>query len=198
MVLLCIMVVLNHWISCFWFLVTKGGEAWVSSNGLDGLPWTEQYPVTFYTSLMMVMGDSIDVTNSSEHMLASLIVIIGVTMNATVFASIASYAAQISADAALHKNKMNSIRRSLMSLKLQRGLADVRPRPRRPCSPYQACRLPCPSLPPPLLLPSPPLLLSPLPLRPSPPPLSANPRHHHHPSLAADSLVLRVLLDASS
>lgn len=72
---------------------------------------------------MMVMGDSIDPSTDGEYLFAALIVVIGVTMNATIFASIASYASQISADTALHKNKMNSIQRSIKMLKLPMHLA---------------------------------------------------------------------------
>ena len=117
------MVVVNHWIACLWFLTTKGSSGWVASRQLEGLQWTEQYPETFYTTLMMVMGDSIDPSTGGEYILASLVVVVGITMNATVFASIATYAAQISAATATHKNKMNSIQRSIKSLKLPDGLA---------------------------------------------------------------------------
>ena len=89
---------------------------------LDGKIWTEQYPVTFYATLMMIMGDAASPTNGIEYILASFIVVLGVTMNATVFASIASYAAQFSAEATMHKNKMGSIRRSLQTLRLPAAL----------------------------------------------------------------------------
>lgn len=125
-VLLLIMVVANHWIACLWFLVTKQNSlsGWVASAGLDGRTWTSQYPKVYYTTLMMVMGDSIDDINDSEFIIASFVVIVGITMNATIFASIASYAAQISADTAQHKNKMNSVQRSISSLKLPQGLSN--------------------------------------------------------------------------
>lgn len=123
-ILLVIVLVLTHWLSCFWFLLTKGSGGWVAAAGLDGLPWTEQYPETFYTTLMMIMGDSIDPVTHGEYILSSLLVVIGVTMNATVFASIASYASQISADTAVHKNKMSSIQHSLKSLELDKNLSE--------------------------------------------------------------------------
>ena len=122
-ILLIIMVVVNHWISCLWFLMTKGEGGWVESRNLTELTWTEQYPETFYTTLMMVMGDSIEPANGGEYLLSSLIVVLGITMNATVFASIASYAAQISSDTAQHKNKMNQIQRSMKILRLPERLA---------------------------------------------------------------------------
>ena len=117
-ILLLIMVVTNHWVSCLWYLVTKGGDGWVAANfdtiDADGnvivLPWAQQYPKTFYTTLMMVMGDSIDQSgNLAEYIISSMIVVLGILMNATIFASIASYASQISAETATHKNKMNSV-----------------------------------------------------------------------------------------
>ena len=122
-ILLVIMVVVNHWISCLWFLCTKSAGGWVESRGLSNLVWTRQYPETFYTTLMMVMGDSVDPTNGVEYLLSSFVVVIGITMNATVFASIASYAAQISSDTAQHKNKMNQLQRSIKTLQLPEGLA---------------------------------------------------------------------------
>ena len=117
------MVVVNHWISCLWFLMTKNAGGWVEARGLNTLVWTQQYPETFYTTLMMVMGDSVDPTSGVEYLLSSFIVVIGITMNATVFASIASYAAQISSDTAQHKNKMNQLQRSIKTLRLPDGLA---------------------------------------------------------------------------
>jgi hypothetical protein len=122
-ILLAVMVVLNHWISCFWFFVTKGEGGWVELNGLNQKQWTEQYPEIFYTTLMIVMGDAIEPATHGEFILSSLIVIIGVTINATVFASIASYASQISADTAVHKNRMMSIQRSIKSLRLPSALS---------------------------------------------------------------------------
>ena len=47
--LLLVMVVLVHWLSCLWFVCSKGTGGWVDANGLDGRPWTEQYPMTYYT-----------------------------------------------------------------------------------------------------------------------------------------------------
>ena len=116
-------VVVNHWLSCFWFLITKGDNGWVAQRGLMDLEWSAQYPETFYTTLMMVMGDSIDPATGGEYIMASLIVVVGITMNATVFASIATYASQISSDTAAHKIRMKSVQRSLKSLKLDAPLA---------------------------------------------------------------------------
>ena len=53
----------------------------VDSN-LANRSWTEAYPLTFYTTLMMLMGDSVDVASAPEFLIASLIVIMGITLNA--------------------------------------------------------------------------------------------------------------------
>ena len=75
--------------------------------------------------MVMVMGDSVtpEFTSAGEYIAASTIIVIGITMNAVVFASIASYASQISAEHALHKNRMLSIRRSIKAIGVPRTLA---------------------------------------------------------------------------
>ena len=125
LILLVIIIFMNHWISCFWFLVAKGEGGWVDAKGLSGLPWTRQYPTIFHTTLTMVMGESVtpELVNNGEYVASSAVIVIGITMNATVFASIASYASQISAEHALHKNRMISIRRSIGALGVPRVLA---------------------------------------------------------------------------
>lgn len=79
--------------------------------------------MTFYTALMMVMGDSIVPANAEEYLISSLITISGIVANACIFASIASYASQLSAEAVEHKRQMTSLRRSIKALHLAPRLA---------------------------------------------------------------------------
>lgn len=132
-VILCIcMVTIVHWVTCVFYAFTKGDAGWVNSQGLAGSNWTDQYWPTFYSTLMMVMGDSVEPTNSGEFAFASLVVVMGVTVNATIFASIQSYTALLSSESSAHKNKMNSINNSIHSLQLKGGL------------PERSCRAPWP------------------------------------------------------
>ena len=125
-VVLCIiMVIMVHWISCVWFLFTSAmGEAgWLASTaGLSEEPWTEQYAATFYTTLMMVMGDAIEIANDGELMVASTIVIMGVCINATIFASVTMYVSQLSERAQQHKQRMSWIQHAL---KRHGGLSEI-------------------------------------------------------------------------
>ena len=106
-VLCLIMVVIVHWLACTWFLITDSsdGSGWLAANGLDGKVWTEQYAPIFYSTLMMVMGDSIDLQKDGELVFASTVVIIGACINATIFASVAAYVTQLNAVSAEHKKR---------------------------------------------------------------------------------------------
>jgi len=75
---------------------------------------------TFYCALMMIMGDAIDMQNdmSSELIFASTIVITGACVNATIFASVATYVAQLTTASAEHKKKMDWMRGAIASLRL--------------------------------------------------------------------------------
>ncbi|KAL1528438.1 hypothetical protein AB1Y20_009785 [Prymnesium parvum] len=127
-VLCIIMVVIVHWLACLWFLITNstGYGGWLEANGLMGRVWTEQYLPVFYATLMMVMGDSLDIEADGELVFASTVVIIGACINATIFASVASYVAQLSAISAEHKKKMTWITKTLSSLRLANTGLDAR------------------------------------------------------------------------
>ena len=59
-VMLCMMmVVMVHWIACLWFLVSTAADGWIAQQPSADGQWTEPDAPTFYTALMMVMGDSV-------------------------------------------------------------------------------------------------------------------------------------------
>ena len=124
LVLLCFVVLVNHWLACAWYLITKNGGGWAVGEGLVGRRWTDQYPVVFYNTLMMLMGDSVDVQSGVEHMISSMIVIAGITLNATLFASISSYASQITAAQNAHAIQFASITDSIKTLRLPPALSE--------------------------------------------------------------------------
>eukprot|EP00327_Prymnesium_parvum_P000731 CAMPEP_0182847736 /NCGR_PEP_ID=MMETSP0006_2-20121128/28621_1 /TAXON_ID=97485 /ORGANISM="Prymnesium parvum, Strain Texoma1" /LENGTH=740 /DNA_ID=CAMNT_0024978097 /DNA_START=384 /DNA_END=2606 /DNA_ORIENTATION=- len=127
-VLCMIMVVLVHWLACVWFIITAstGPGGWLATKGLDELVWTDQYAAVFYSTLMMVMGDSINISQDLELVFASTVVIIGACINATIFASVANYIVQLSAVSVEHKSKMTWINRTLASLKISKTGLDTR------------------------------------------------------------------------
>ena len=117
-------------------------------------PTLLRYGVNFYAALMMLMGDSVDpITQASparelpsplscgsllslfspqhassiaqpEIAFASIVVLIGACMNATIFANVATYVAQISAHTAKHKLKMDTVMRAMRFLKLEPDAKD--------------------------------------------------------------------------
>ena len=107
-----------HVISCIWYAVAATDGGYLDAEGLRALAWYDQYLANFYTSLMMVMGDSTGPITKGETWFASTIVLIGATMNATIFATVASYVAQIGATNAQHKARIESIVRATRLLKV--------------------------------------------------------------------------------
>jgi hypothetical protein len=110
--------------SCIWFAVANGPNGHLAAHGLYGLPWHQIYLSNFYTTLMMVMGDSVGPVTDLEKFFSSLVVLIGATMNATIFANVASYVAQIAASSAKHKARMESIVRATRLLRLPTATVD--------------------------------------------------------------------------
>ena len=68
-IMLVIMVVANHWISCLWFLITKGTGGWVESMNLNGTHWTRTLTPTLTLTLGVMPGDSLTlkITLSRHH-----------------------------------------------------------------------------------------------------------------------------------
>ena len=83
----------------FWaglrYLVAAGPEGRLAEQGIFELPWYDQYLDNYYTTLMMVMGDTIHPKTKAETFFASFIVLLGACMNATIFANVASYVSQV-------------------------------------------------------------------------------------------------------
>jgi hypothetical protein len=70
------------------------------------------------------MGDGTDPNNSAECLIGAVIIVIGVITNATLFASISSYAASMSAAQTAHNFRQQEINKSLKYLNLEQSLAD--------------------------------------------------------------------------
>jgi len=81
-------------------------------HGLDNLPWHQIYIDNFYTTLMMVMGDSTGPVTGVEKLFCSITVLVGATMNATIFANVASYVAMIGATSDQHKKRIEHVVRA--------------------------------------------------------------------------------------
>ena len=65
--LMIFLVMIVHWISCIWYRVADSANGWLDVNYPNGRPtWGELYVVNFYTTLMMVMGDSVDPQGTGE------------------------------------------------------------------------------------------------------------------------------------
>lgn len=107
-----------HSISCVWYVVASGDGGYLDDAGLRNLRWYDQYLDNYYTTLMMVMGDSTSPITKLEKWFASTIVLTGACLNATIFANVASYVAQIGATNAQHKSRIESIVRATRLLKV--------------------------------------------------------------------------------
>ena len=106
--LMVMMAVFVHWISCLWYAVASADpDGFLERKGVAKDPWHEQYFENYYTSLMMVMGDSIFPITSWEKLFASLVVLVGACANATIFANVAAYVAQIGMMSARHKQRID-------------------------------------------------------------------------------------------
>lgn len=106
------------------FTVANTSHGWLFQNGLRGSRWYEMYLNNYYTALMMVMGDSIQPTTKLERLYVSVIVLVGAAMNATIFANVASYVAQIGAKSARHKARIESIVQATRLLNIPQVYAD--------------------------------------------------------------------------
>ena len=79
------------------------------------------YIRTYYTVLLMLMGDDIGPVTRAETAYVVMVVLIGSCVNATIFANVASLTAQYTAMSATHQAKMDSIDRAMSQLHLDKS-----------------------------------------------------------------------------
>ena len=79
------------------------------------------YIRTYYTVLLMLMGDDIGPVTRAESAYVVMVVLIGSCVNATIFANVASLTAQYTALSAAHQAKMDSIDRAMSQLHLDKS-----------------------------------------------------------------------------
>ena len=121
--LMCIMTLFVHWISCVWFLIARADGGWLRDceTGAclpEGLSWFDMYLTCFYSSLMMVMGDGVSPQTNGEHVFASIISLLGACMNAVIFANVAALVAQMGEAYTRHKLRMDAITEAMRSLRV--------------------------------------------------------------------------------
>ena len=136
LLLVVIMAIFVHWISCLWYLVAsaEGGgggsvlsaaeEGWLHScaDGAACVPrgaaWHQIYLPMYYSSLMMVMGDNVAPQRTIEYVFAAGVALLGACMNAVIFANVATLVAQMGEASSRHKLRMDAVMQALRPLKL--------------------------------------------------------------------------------
>ena len=134
-VLVLLLMLLVHFITSIWFVFAKREGAWLDQflihprDGSEPISLREtddlftQYVYSYYTALMMIMGDNTAPTDAAEGLFTVCIVLIGSCINATIFANVANLVAQMSAEGAAHNRKMEGITTAMNALKVPRRVA---------------------------------------------------------------------------
>jgi hypothetical protein len=76
------------------------------------------YVLTYYYTLLMLMGDDVEPTTAGETVWVVLVVLMGACVNATIFANVASLVSQITAPSAAHQSKIDAIDRAMRALNI--------------------------------------------------------------------------------
>ena len=74
------------------------------------------YILTYYYTLLMLMGDDVEPTTPWETFYVVIVVLIGACVNATIFANVASLVSQITAPSAAHQARVDAIDRAMRQL----------------------------------------------------------------------------------
>ena len=107
-------VFLAHVLGCTWCVVAASSDGWMDANGRsDGI---HQYGVNFYVALMALMGDDIAPVTRGEIAYASVATLLGVCMNAIIFASVVAYVLHSGAQWAEHAQKTAAVSRAMRLL----------------------------------------------------------------------------------
>ena len=118
-----VMFTLVHIFSCFWFIILSSGE-WGEQNfspddGLDLI-----YSKTFYSTLLMMMGEAIGPITRDEHVFCSVMVIAGAVVMAVIFGNVAMLVSTFYADSSRYHDKMESVYQCMNHLALPAHLQD--------------------------------------------------------------------------
>ena len=125
--------IVAHWFGCLWYWVgaqewckvscyqSQGGDSsgacsWLDANELGHLPGTHLYMKSLYwaiTTMTSVGYGDISPINLSETIVASVIMLIGSAMYATIFSNMASYIQSIDADFSNFQQKMGDVRQQM-------------------------------------------------------------------------------------
>ena len=131
------MAMVIHWLCAVWFVLAKRDGKWLDSQTCPGCSTTDdegelalreqgiwsQYAFSYYTTLMMMMGDSVSPTDGWEVLFASFVGLLGACVNAYVFATVAHLVAQFSAESAVHQARMNDVTSAMMRLRVNDATA---------------------------------------------------------------------------
>ena len=131
------MAMVIHWLCAVWYVLAKREGKWLDSQTCPGCITTDdegelalreqgiwsQYAFSYYTTLMMMMGDSVSPTDGWEVLFASFVGLLGACVNAYVFATVAHLVAQLSAESAVHQARMNDVTSAMMRLRVNDATA---------------------------------------------------------------------------
>jgi CRP-like cAMP-binding protein len=97
-------------------------DSYLDADGMavcvDSTDQVYVYAITYYYTLLVLMGDGFEPTSAAETIFAIFVVIIGACVNATIFANVASLVAQITAPFAAHQARVDSIDRAMRQMVL--------------------------------------------------------------------------------
>ena len=78
-----------------------------------------RYAFCYYAVMMMIMGDSTNPSDGWEVLFMVFCVLLGSTVNATIFANVAGLVTQLTAASSGHQQKMDRIATAMRSLALR-------------------------------------------------------------------------------
>ena len=113
--LIVIFLAITHFTACIFRGLVVHDE-WLDLHTQNDNTW-HQYWLTYYTSLLLIMGEDIQPIDDSELIFSSLALLFGSVMMAIVFGNVAVLVANFSAKTSMHQKKVSSF---IFSRKIQK------------------------------------------------------------------------------
>lgn len=130
--LMLLFMLLLHWLACAFYGITElvyessvDGvvDSWLEFKGYVDLPGASKYVRAYYTVVLMIMGDNVDLQANSEFVFGICVGLVGSCVNAIIFANVANLTAQLNANSSQHQRRMDSVAQAMRRLNVEPSTA---------------------------------------------------------------------------
>uniref|UniRef100_K3X6M9 Cyclic nucleotide-binding domain-containing protein n=1 Tax=Globisporangium ultimum (strain ATCC 200006 / CBS 805.95 / DAOM BR144) TaxID=431595 RepID=K3X6M9_GLOUD len=110
---------INHYVACIWYGAVASAETKAQDSSKDPL---HQYFASYYTSILVVMGQNIAIYDDNEYVFCILVMVMGAVLMAVVFGNVAILIANYYESQSSHQKKMEWLFASMNRMKLPNDL----------------------------------------------------------------------------